>query len=222
MPLSRGTMLGPYEILSLVGAGGMGEVYRARDTRLDREVAIKVSGAQFGERFEREARAVAAPLNHPNICTLHDIGPNYLVMELVEGQTLAGATTEFCPIIKKGNCLFWRRVHPARSSRRRADRFYAPAAARADALGGPSDGRLRLALGPPARSTTSTTSTAAIRAASTTSTAAIRAASGPTSVRGARHSACSTVLTIVSADTTASRVRLTLEGWSSSGRKTLF
>src|SRR6266496_3002616 len=66
----------------------MGEVYRARDTRLDRSVAIKVSDAQLSERFEREARAISA-LNHPHICTLHDIGPNYLVMELVEGPTLA-------------------------------------------------------------------------------------------------------------------------------------
>jgi serine/threonine protein kinase len=69
MSLSAGTHLGPYEILALIGAGGMGEVYRARDTRLNREVAIKVSAQQFTERFEREARAVAA-LNHPNICTL--------------------------------------------------------------------------------------------------------------------------------------------------------
>jgi len=65
----------------------MGEVYRARDTRLGREVAIKISTDRFSDRFEREARAVAA-LNHPNICTLHDVGPNYLVMELVDGQTL--------------------------------------------------------------------------------------------------------------------------------------
>src|SRR5438105_9111979 len=66
----------------------MGEVWQARDTRLNRTVAIKVSKEQFSERFEREAHAVAA-LNHPNICTLHDVGPNYLVMELVEGPTLA-------------------------------------------------------------------------------------------------------------------------------------
>src|ERR1700694_2576083 len=66
----------------------MGEVYRARDTRLNREVAVKVSAEQFSERFEREARAIAA-LNHPNICHLYDVGPNYLVMELVEGPTLA-------------------------------------------------------------------------------------------------------------------------------------
>jgi serine/threonine protein kinase len=72
-----------------IGAGGMGEVYKARDTRLYRLVAIKTSKEQFTERFEREARAVAA-LNHPNICTLHDVGPNYLVMEYIEGQTLKG------------------------------------------------------------------------------------------------------------------------------------
>jgi serine/threonine protein kinase len=84
VPLTPGTRLGPYEILGLLGAGGMGEVYRARDTRLDRTVAVKVSKQQFTERFEREARTVAA-LNHPNICTLHDVGPDYLVMEYVEG-----------------------------------------------------------------------------------------------------------------------------------------
>jgi len=89
MPLTSGTKLGPYEILDLIGAGGMGEVYRARDTRLDRIVALKVSKDQFSERFEREARSVAA-LNHPNICALYDVGPNYLVMEFVEGENLAG------------------------------------------------------------------------------------------------------------------------------------
>src|SRR5882762_3719083 len=89
MSLSNGTRLGPYEILAPIGAGGMGEVYKARDTRLDRVVAVKLCAAQFNERFEREARAVAA-LNHPNICTLHDVGPNYLVMEYIEGPTLAG------------------------------------------------------------------------------------------------------------------------------------
>src|SRR5881398_3675616 len=87
MLLSAQSRLGPYGILELLGAGGMGEVYRARDTRLGRDVAIKISEARFSDRFEREARAVAA-LNHPNICTLHDIGPNYLVMELVEGETI--------------------------------------------------------------------------------------------------------------------------------------
>src|SRR6266542_2583079 len=89
MPLSPGTRLGPYEILAPIGAGGMGEVYKARDTRLDRIVAIKVSREQFSERFEREARAVAA-LNHPHICQLYDVGPNYLVMEFVEGTPLPG------------------------------------------------------------------------------------------------------------------------------------
>src|ERR1700686_5133913 len=88
MPLSTGTRLGPYEIVALIGAGGMGEVYRARDPRMGREVAIKVSAERFSDRFEREVRAVAA-LNHPNICHLYDVGPNYLVMELVEGPTLA-------------------------------------------------------------------------------------------------------------------------------------
>ena len=87
MALAAGDKLGPYEISAPIGAGGMGEVFRARDTRLGRDVAIKVSNARFSERFEREARAVAA-LNHPNICTLYDVGPNYLVMELVEGPTL--------------------------------------------------------------------------------------------------------------------------------------
>jgi serine/threonine-protein kinase len=88
MPLAPSTRLGPYEIVAPIGAGGMGEVYRARDPRMGREVAIKVSAERFSDRFEREVRAVAA-LNHPNICHLYDVGPNYLVMELVEGPTLA-------------------------------------------------------------------------------------------------------------------------------------
>src|SRR6202162_2549816 len=88
MPLSVGDKLGPYEILAPIGAGGMGEVFRAHDPRLGRDVAIKVSAQQFNDRFEREARAISA-LNHPNICTLHDIGPNYLVMEYIEGDTLS-------------------------------------------------------------------------------------------------------------------------------------
>jgi Tol biopolymer transport system component/predicted Ser/Thr protein kinase len=89
MPLSAGDRLGPYQILEPIGAGGMGVVFKARDTRLDRIVAIKMSNEQFTERFEQEARAVAA-LNHPNICTLHDVGPNYLVMEYIEGESPKG------------------------------------------------------------------------------------------------------------------------------------
>jgi eukaryotic-like serine/threonine-protein kinase len=89
MPLSAGDKLGPYEILDPIGAGGMGEVYKARDTRLDRIVAIKVSKTDFGERFEREARAISS-LNHPHICQLYDVGPNYLVMEYIEGAPLKG------------------------------------------------------------------------------------------------------------------------------------
>ena len=89
MPLAGGERLGPYEILGKIGAGGMGEVYRARDTRVGRDVAIKVSKDEFSERFEREARAVAA-LSHANICHLYDVGPNYLVMELVEGESPKG------------------------------------------------------------------------------------------------------------------------------------
>src|SRR5713226_4624859 len=102
MPLSVGTRLGPYEILAPIGAGGMGEVYRARDPRLNRDVAIKVSAAQFSERFEREAKAIAA-LNHPNICHLYDVGPNYLVMEYVQGQDLCGPLdfNDALPIIQQ-------------------------------------------------------------------------------------------------------------------------
>src|SRR5712692_352946 len=98
MPLSAGTRLGPYEILSALGAGGMGDVYRARDTRLDRIVAIKIlpSGIaareEVRQRFEREARAVSS-LNHPHICSLYDIGQqdgiDFLVLEYLEGETPA-------------------------------------------------------------------------------------------------------------------------------------
>jgi len=88
MRLTPGTRLGPYEILEPIGAGGMGQVYRARDPRMGRDVAIKISSERFSDRFEREVRAVAA-LNHANICQIYDVGPNYLVLELVEGPTLA-------------------------------------------------------------------------------------------------------------------------------------
>ena len=98
MALSSGTMLGPYEIQSPLGAGGMGEVYRARDTRLDRTVAIKIlpshlsSNPEAKQRFDREARAISS-LSHPNVCHLYDVGSqdgtSYLVMEYLEGETLA-------------------------------------------------------------------------------------------------------------------------------------
>ena len=93
MALSAGDTLGPYEILTPIGKGGMGEVYRAHDKRLSRDVAIKVSAEHFSERFEREARAIAS-LNHPNICHVYDVGPNYLVMELIEGPTLGDRLRE--------------------------------------------------------------------------------------------------------------------------------
>src|SRR5262249_6406741 len=86
--LAEGATLGPYRITGILGAGGMGQVYRAQDSRLGRSVAIKITRDRFSKRFEWEARAIAA-LNHPNICTIHDVGPNYLVMELVEGPTLS-------------------------------------------------------------------------------------------------------------------------------------
>jgi serine/threonine-protein kinase len=88
MPLSPGVKLGPYEVLAPIGAGGMGHVYRAHDARTGRDVAIKVSAERFSDRFSREVHAVAS-MNHPNICQLYDVGTNYLVMELVEGSTLA-------------------------------------------------------------------------------------------------------------------------------------
>src|SRR5277367_4979402 len=98
MPLSAGDKLGPYEILSPIGAGGMGEVWKARDTRLDRIIAVKVMPKHIAtredlrQRFEREARTVSS-LNHPNICVLHDIGKqdgiDFMVLEYLEGETLA-------------------------------------------------------------------------------------------------------------------------------------
>ena len=97
MALSSGTYLGPYQILAPIGAGGMGEVYRAHDPRVGRDVAIKVTAERFGERFDHEVRAIAA-LNHPNICMLHDVGPNYLVTELVEGETLRACFQRTLPM----------------------------------------------------------------------------------------------------------------------------
>src|SRR5687768_11533721 len=90
MTFAPGTRLGPYEVVARLGAGGMGEVYEAWDTRLDRRVAIKVSREQFSARFAREARAIAQ-LNHPRICQLYDVGPDYLVMEYIDGRPLEGA-----------------------------------------------------------------------------------------------------------------------------------
>src|SRR5215468_348922 len=85
---STGDRLGPYEITDCVGAGGMGVVFRARDTRLDRTVAIKILQQQFCEHFEREARSIAT-LNHANICRLYDVGPDFLVMEFVDGAPIS-------------------------------------------------------------------------------------------------------------------------------------
>src|SRR5579871_4848547 len=96
MSVSPGEKLGPYEVLKPIGAGGMGEVYLAHDPRMGRDVAIKVSPERFSERFDREVRAVAT-LNHPNICTIHDVGPNYFVMEMVEGETLADRIARVSP-----------------------------------------------------------------------------------------------------------------------------
>ena len=91
-----GQQLGPYRIDLKIGAGGMGEVYRATDTRLNRSVAMKVSTAQFSKRFEGEAKAIAA-LNHPNICQIFDVGPNYLVMEFIDGQPVIARGQEDFP-----------------------------------------------------------------------------------------------------------------------------
>jgi Tol biopolymer transport system component/predicted Ser/Thr protein kinase len=98
--LQVGQELGPYRIEGLLGAGGMGQVYTARDSRLDRPVAIKVVREEFAERFKREASAISA-LNHPNICTLYDVGPNYLVMELVQGETLAARLKRGRPALRE-------------------------------------------------------------------------------------------------------------------------
>jgi eukaryotic-like serine/threonine-protein kinase len=89
MDLKPGDTLGRYQLLSPIGKGGMGEVWKTRDPRLNRDVAIKVSAARFSERFEREAKAIAA-LNHPNICQIYDVGPDYIVMEYIEGAPPRG------------------------------------------------------------------------------------------------------------------------------------
>jgi len=89
MDLKPGDKLGPYEIVSAIGKGGVGEVWKARDPRLGRDVAIKVPARRFDWRFEREARAIAA-LNHPNVCQIYDVGPDYIVMEYIEGAPTRG------------------------------------------------------------------------------------------------------------------------------------
>ncbi len=99
MAIECGTQLGPYVVDRLAGEGGMGQVYRARDTRLERIVAIKVVREGVSDRFQREARAIAA-LNHPHICTLYDVGPDYLVMEYIEGEPLR------CPMNLRNALLY--------------------------------------------------------------------------------------------------------------------
>jgi eukaryotic-like serine/threonine-protein kinase len=109
MAPSPGTRAGPYDILALLGSGGMGEVYKARDTRLGRTVAIKFLKSAHTDRLDREARGIAA-LNHPHICTIHDVGPDYLVMEYLEGAPLGSP-------VPLENAI-WRCRSPRRSRRR--------------------------------------------------------------------------------------------------------
>src|ERR1700677_4662652 len=115
MTLTAGTRFGPYEVQSPIGAGGMGEVYRAKDTRLDRTVAVKILPSHLSDnpeakqRFDREARAISS-LNHPNICTLHDVGHqdgiDFLVMEFLEGET-PGRTPGEGPANDRAGAEIW-------------------------------------------------------------------------------------------------------------------
>jgi serine/threonine protein kinase len=101
MALSAGTRLGPYVVESQVGAGAMGEVYKAHDSRLNRTVAIKHVTAERAARFSTEARAIAA-LNHPNICQIYDLGPDYLVLEYLRGEILRGPVS---PDTRRASCI---------------------------------------------------------------------------------------------------------------------
>src|SRR5690349_18320209 len=101
---AAGLRKGPYELISKIGAGGMGEVWKARDTRVERIVAIKFASAQFTERFQRESRAIAA-LNHPHICQLYDVGLDYLVMEYIEGSPLRGPLPLDRAVVQAGQIL---------------------------------------------------------------------------------------------------------------------
>src|SRR5258705_508779 len=113
MPLATKTRLGPYEVITLLGAGGMGEVYEARDTRLDRIVAIKICKGGLTERFEREARAISS-LNHQHICALYDIGcedsVEFLVMEYLEAETLEGKEADTRSDVFSFEAMFYEMV----------------------------------------------------------------------------------------------------------------
>src|SRR2546422_9875091 len=104
MSIKQSRSFGPYHGIAPIGEGGMGQVFKARDTRLDRIVALKTSPAQFSDRFPREARAIAA-LNHPHIATLYDVGPDYLVMEFVAGESLRGPLPLSCAPLYAGQVL---------------------------------------------------------------------------------------------------------------------
>ena len=118
MTLATGSRLGPYEVIAAIGAGGMGEVYRARDSRLGRDVAIKILPPQFAaqpdrlRRFEEEARAIAG-LNHPHICQIYDVGPGYLVLEYIEGTPPRGPSrrTKRCGWVSRSSVRWTPRIN---------------------------------------------------------------------------------------------------------------
>jgi len=113
MLLTPGTRLGPYTIKTLIGSGGMGEVYKAHDERLNRTVAIKRMIAEDVSRFQSEARAIAA-INHPHICQIYDVGPDYLVLEYLQGEPLGG------PVTRAEAVRLATRASPGVTPRRRA------------------------------------------------------------------------------------------------------